>query len=203
MLNPFTLVPEWGPRSAAPTARTPRLAHHGTRHTATPGLRALLHTREAWGNAQQGRINAVHKAVGLAEEAYARRKPDAEPRWTSGLDAAELAGVIGARYRDLARHDPAQAPRAVRYIGQPLALRNASRQRNRAFDLIGLARVHLITREPERAAALIVQALPLVGERASGRVGRKLDDFYRETVQWAAVPAVRDAREQLRPLLNV
>ncbi len=179
------------------------LAQHGTRHSATPGLRALLHTREAWGHAQQGRTNAMHKAVGLAEEAYAQRKPEAEPRWTSGLNAAELAGVIGARYRDLARHDPAQAPRAVRYIGQALALRDASRQRNRAFDLIGLARVHLITREPEQAAALIGQALPLVGERAPGRVGRKLGDFYRETDRWAAVPVVRDVREQLRPLVAV
>jgi hypothetical protein len=52
----------------------------------------------------------VHKAVNLAEDAYAQREPDAEPRWTSGLDAAELAGVIGARYRDLSRHDAAQAP---------------------------------------------------------------------------------------------
>ncbi len=111
--------------------------------------------------------------------------------------------MIGARYRDLARHDPAQAPRAVRYIGQALALRDASRQRNRAFDLIGLACVNLITGEPEQGAALIGQVLPLAGERASGRVGRKLGDFYRETARWAAVPAVCDSREQLRPLLNV
>jgi hypothetical protein len=179
------------------------LAQYGTRHTATPGLRALLHTREAWGHAQQGRSNAVHKAVGLAEEAHAQREPEAEPRWTSGLDAAELAGVIGARYRDLARHDPAQAPRAARYIGQALTLRDASRQRNRAFDLIGLARVHLITGEPEQAATLIGQALPLTGERAPGRVGRKLGDFYREAGRWAAVPEVRDAREQLRSLLHI
>lgn len=179
------------------------LAQYGTRHTSTPGLRALLHTREAWGYAQQGRTNAVHKAVSLAEEAYAQREPEVEPRWTSGLDAAELAGVIGARYRDLARHDPAQAPRAVRYIGQALVLRDRSRQRNRTFDMIGLARLHLITGEPEQAAALIGQALPLAGERAPGRVGRKLGDFYRETARWAAVPAVRDAREQLRPLLHV
>jgi hypothetical protein len=179
------------------------LAQYGTRHTATPGLRALLHTREAWGHALQGRTNAVHNAVSLAEKAYAQREPEAEPRWTSGLDAAELAGVIGARYRDLARHDPAQAPRAARYIGQALLLRDASRQRNRVFDLIGLARVHLITGETEQAAALIGQAMPPAGERVPGRVGRKFGDFYRETARWAVVPAVGDARERLRPLLAV
>lgn len=85
--------------------------------------------------------------------------------------------MIGARYRDLARHDPAQAPRAVRYIGQALTLRDATRQRNRAFDLIGLARVHLLTGEPEQAAALIGQAIPLASKRAPGRVGRKLGDL--------------------------
>lgn len=37
------------------------LAQYGTRHTATPGLRALRHTREAWGHAQQGRTHAVHR----------------------------------------------------------------------------------------------------------------------------------------------
>lgn len=111
--------------------------------------------------------------------------------------------MIGARYHDIARHDQPQAPRAVRYIGQALELRDASRQRNRAFDLIGLARVHLITREPEQAAVLIGQALPLVGERAPGRVGRKLGDFYRETARWAAVPVVRDVREQLCPRVAV
>jgi hypothetical protein len=179
------------------------LAQYGTRHTATPGLRALLHTREAWGHALRGCTNAVHKAVSLAEEAYAQREPKAEPRWTNGMDAAELAGVIGARYRDLARHDPAQAPKAARYIGQALVLRDASRQRNRVFDLVGLARVHLITGEPEQAAALIGQVMPLAGERVPGRVGRKLGDFYRETAPWATVPAVGDARERLRPLLTV
>lgn len=96
-----------------------------------------------------------------------QREPETEPRWTSGLDAAELAGVIGARYRDLAQHDPAQTPRAVRYIGQALLLRDASRQRNRAFDLIGLARVHLIIGEPEQGAALIGQCCRL---RARGHL---------------------------------
>jgi hypothetical protein len=146
------------------------LAQYGTRRTATPGLWALLHTREAWAHALQGCTNAVHKAVGLAEEAYAQREPDTEPRWTSGLDAAELAGVIGARYRDLARYDPAQASRAVRYIGQALVLRDASRQRNRVFDLIGLARVHLITGAPEQAAARIGQAM--LSDRAEVRFAR-------------------------------
>lgn len=178
------------------------LAQHGTRRTATPGLRALLHTREAWGHAQQGHTHAVHRAVGLAEEAHSQRKTDGEPRWTASLDAAELAGVIGARYRDLARHDPAQAPRAVQYIGRALALRDTGRARNRAFDLIGLARAHLIIGEPERGAALIDEALPLAGDRAAGRVGRKLADFYREAAPWAAVPADRDAREQLQPLIT-
>lgn len=110
--------------------------------------------------------------------------------------------MIGARYRDLARHDPSQAGRAVAYIGRALELRDASRPRNRAFDLIGLGRAHLITGEPEQGAALIGQALRLAGERPAGRVGRKLGDFHRESDPWARVPAVRVVREQLRPLVT-
>jgi hypothetical protein len=71
------------------------------------------------------------------------------------------------------------------------------------LDLIGLARVNLITGEPEQAAALIGQAMPLAGERVRGRVGRKLGDFYRESARWAAVPSVGEARERLCPLLAV
>jgi hypothetical protein len=84
-----------------------------------------------------------------------------EPRWLAGLDAAELAGVIGARFRDLARHQPAQARHAVTYIERALELRDPVRVRNRSFDLIGLARAHLVTAEPDRGCELIAEVRPV------------------------------------------
>lgn len=178
------------------------LAQHGTRRTATPGLRAMLATRQAWGHACRGEATAFHRAVGYAEEVFAERDPATEPRWLAGFDAAELAGVIGARFRDLARHDPRQAPHAVAYIKRALALRNPDRPRNRAMDLIGLARVHLLTHEPEHSVELITEALPLVDPRRPGRMGRRLTDWQREAAPFATVPAVRHIREMLRELVN-
>lgn len=48
-----------------------------------------------------------HRAVDSAQQSFANAGPvSAEPHWLTELDAAtaELAGVIGARFRDLARH---------------------------------------------------------------------------------------------------
>ena len=36
------------------------------------------------------------------------------------------------------------------------------RTRNRVFDMIGLARAHLITGEPEQGCRLVAEALPLL-----------------------------------------
>lgn len=173
------------------------LAQHGTRHSATPALRAMLATRQAWGHAQRGEGHAFERAVGDAEQAHADVAPENEPRWLHGLDRAELAGTIGARYRDLARHDRRHAPRAVSYLGRALSLRNPARARNRAFDLVSLARVHLLTGEHDHAAATVRQALPLVDVNRPGRLARKLGDWHREAAPFASVPAVRDTRRDI------
>lgn len=176
------------------------LAQQGTRHTATPALRAMLATRQAWGHAQRGEVHAFERAVGDAEQAHADVAPDAEPRWLHGLDDAELAGVIGARYRDLARHDRRHARRAVTYTGRALAMRDPSRVRNRAFDLVSLARVHLLTGEHDQAVATVRQALPLLDARRPGRLARKLADWHREAAPFASVSVVRAARGDVAQL---
>lgn len=179
-----------------------QLAQYGTRRTATPRLRAVLATREGWAYAQQGDARAFRRTVSLAEDYHAEgmRDLDAHTPTARSLDAAELAGVIGARYRDLARYHPKYARYAQDYIGRALELRHPSRPRNRAFDLIGLARTHLITHEPDRAAELIGQALPVAGHWAAGRVGVKLRDFHREAAPFAPVPVIRDVREAIAEL---
>jgi hypothetical protein len=180
-----------------------QLAQHGARQQTTPGLRAMLATREAWGHALQGRLFAFHRAIGVAEDAFAGHDTAREPRWLVGLDAAELTGTIGARFRDLSHHDTTQARHAVTYIERALTLRGPNRTRNRAMDLVGLARVHLLTGEPERGCALVAEAVPLVDRQHPGRLARKLGDFDREAARYADVPAVRATRDQLRDLAAV
>lgn len=180
-----------------------QLAQYGTRNCATPRLRAVLATREAWAHALRGDTQAFRRAVGAAEDYYGDGTCELDLRTpsTRSLDEAELAGVIGARYRDLSRHAPAHARTAQAYIGRALRLRDPDRVRNRAFDLVGLARAHLITREPDRAAELIQSALPDAATWTAGRVGARLRDFHREAAVFAAVPEVRAARNAIGELL--
>jgi hypothetical protein len=179
-----------------------QLAQFGTRRTSSARLRSMLSTREAWAYAQRGEVQAFHRATGLAQDFYSEAT-DAEPcRWVRTFDLAELHGVIGARFRDLAHHDPKQACHAQDHINQALELRDPGRLRNRAFDLIGLARSYLIAAEPEQAGAIIGEALPIARQWSPGRVGVKLADFYRESEQFSAVPAIRDAREAIHDMIT-
>ncbi|MFC6088592.1 helix-turn-helix domain-containing protein [Saccharothrix lopnurensis] len=177
-----------------------QLAQYGTRRTATPTLQALLQTREAWAYAQMGRVREFHRAVGQAQDSFAQRRPDGDPWWLDSFDEAEMEGVIGARMRDLARHDPSQAPKAELHIRRALSLRDPSRVRNRAFDVIGLARTKMVAGEPEEACALIQQVLPKAAGLASGRVVRKLQDFAKEAEMHRDLAVVRDTREAIRGL---
>ncbi len=179
-----------------------QLAQYGTRRSANPRLRAMLATREGWAYAQRGEVRAFHRIVGLAQDHFAEIVVPDSCRWVGNFDAAEMHGVIGARFRDLARHDPRQARHAQDHIERALRLRDPGRLRNRAFDLIGLARVHLITRDLERAAALIYEALPLTQNWMSGRVGIKLGDFHRESSRFVSVPVVRDVRDAIRGVMT-
>jgi hypothetical protein len=179
-----------------------QLAQYGTRHTAGPRLRAMLATREGWAYAQRGEVRAFHRIAGMAQDLFAETGPTDICRWVRTFDEAELHGILGARFRDLAMHDPLQAEYAKDHIERALRLRDPHRVRNKAFDLIGLARVHLITNDLDQAVALIYQALPLTSQWMSGRVGTKLGDFHRESARFASVQEVREVREAIRGLMT-
>jgi hypothetical protein len=177
-----------------------QLAQYGSRKTATALLRAMLATREAWGYAQLGESQAFNRAVGLAEEYFSRGPSDGDPRSVRCFDASELVGVIGGRYRDLARHEPQWVRKAQDYTQQALKLRHPSKIRLRVFDLIGLARTQLIAADPQRACELVHRAIPLARPWANGRVGAKLREFHQEASQYADSPVVRDTRDLIREM---
>ncbi|APU21303.1 putative transcriptional regulator [Actinoalloteichus sp. GBA129-24] len=173
-----------------------QLAQYLTRREATPRLRALLATREGWAHAQQGDAKAFQRCVTAAQDHHAEGVDEDDSHASIiGLDDAELAGVVGARYRDLAAHDVRHARTAQEYIDTALRLRPSDHLRTRTFDLIGLARTHVISREPDRAAELIAEVLPPIPTLAHGRVGRKLREFHREAAVFDDVPAVHDVRQ--------
>lgn len=178
-----------------------QLAQRGTRAVATPRLRAMLATREAWAYAQLGDAYRFRQCVEQAENAHEESARADEPRWLRGFDAAELNGTIGARYRDLARHDRRQVAGAVVHLSRALDLRDARRARNRAFDLVSLGRAHLLADAPDAAASSVAKALPHVDRRRPGRLGRKLADWYVESAPFATVAPVVTVRAAVGALV--
>jgi hypothetical protein len=140
--------------------------------------------------------------VGLAEDYFSDGPSDDDHRSVQYFDAAELAGVIGGRYRDLARHESKWIKKAQSYIRQALTLRHPSSLRLRAFDLIGLARTYLIDAEPERACELVHEALPLAQPWTNGRVGAKLREYRQEASRYASIPVVENTRDLIRDLTS-
>ncbi|MEU2066994.1 hypothetical protein [Streptomyces anulatus] len=71
------------------------LAQEGARDAIGPRVRAMLHTREAWAYAGQGRTAGFQRATAEAAEDIAAGGAHDEPYWIAYFDDAELAGVTG------------------------------------------------------------------------------------------------------------
>src|SRR5699024_10950019 len=133
-------------------------------HNAPPTVQAMLRTREGWSYAGMGRTAAYTRSVAQAEELLEEGNGEELPSWARNFDRAELSGVVGARYRDLALGQDDKAARleyarsSADYITQALQLRNPAKKRNRAFDLVGLGRTYLVLNEPGEAARVVTQA---------------------------------------------
>ncbi|MCD0450007.1 hypothetical protein LO762_12505 [Actinocorallia sp. API 0066] len=181
-----------------------RLALDGVRTDAPGRVLSMLRTREGWAYAKTGRVQAFHRAVGQAEETFHEPVTTRLPYWITPFDASELAGVIGGRYRDLALAQAREgrpytdlAQRSATYITSALELRAPRRLRNRAFDLIGLGRAHLLLNEREEAVHVIRQAVTIEDAINSGRVERRLHDFHRESARYKDSTEIADLRGEL------
>ncbi|MEU7821753.1 helix-turn-helix transcriptional regulator [Catellatospora sp. NPDC049133] len=140
----------------------------------TPGERANQHCIEAWANAQRGDAAAVRRAVGQAEDEFARSDGTAAPEWGGQhVTEAELYSLTGAGYVDLARTDARHCAHAVERLERAIALRGDAHARNRTLDLLSLAEALAIAGEPVEASRTADQALGLFGGITSGRLRRR------------------------------
>ncbi|MGH3939670.1 MAG: helix-turn-helix domain-containing protein [Pseudonocardiaceae bacterium] len=179
-----------------------QLAQYGSRASGVARLPAFLLTREAWALAHLDRPGDFSRAAERAEALFAETCSANSPRWMVSFDEAELYGVLGGRYRDLASIERRHARSAELYIHRALSLRAVDRIRSRTFDLIGLARNYLIMGEPEQGCVVARQAIQINGEPLQGRPERKLHDFCRELAPYWDTVAGRDFSEYLRYLSN-
>ncbi|MCI0386732.1 hypothetical protein [Streptomyces sp. CNQ085] len=169
------------------------LAQYGGREDATPRTQAMLHAVEARAYANMGRPDKCHRAVRMAEETFAEAAPgDADPDWIGFFSEAELNAENAHSYRDLAYvagRSPAYLSlaqpamrRAVDLFGRECGGGGGGHQRSYALNLVGMATVHLLQREPEQCAEMAGRALGVAKRLRSERV----DNRIRKTAATAA-----------------
>lgn len=160
------------------------LALYGVRRSATPTVRAVLHSLEARSHAIMGHASEFERAAHQAEAALSAAHPTGEePAWARFFDSAEYSATIGVCHQILARgsdSDPGYARRSVEMIEYAIDHRPAERHRSLAFDYIGLARALLVQGETERALAVTQQALNLIPDLSSTRVMDRLHELSAE-----------------------
>ncbi|WP_329027816.1 transcriptional repressor NsdA [Streptomyces sp. NBC_00690] len=165
------------------------LAQYGSRDCATPRTQSMLYAMEARAYANMGQPSKCKRAVRMAEDTFADIEFDHEPEpdWIQFFSEAELNGENAHSYRDLAYvagRSPTYASLAEPIMARAVELfrDDTVHQRSYALNLIGMATVHLLKREPEQATGLASQALTVAKRVRSERVNTRL----RKTVDTAA-----------------
>ncbi|MFM9366524.1 hypothetical protein [Streptomyces sp. Da 82-17] len=164
------------------------LAQYGSRDCATPRTQAMLYAMEARAYANMGQPSKTKRAVRMAEDTFAdvHDVEEREPDWIRFFSEAELNGENAHSYRDLAY----VAGRSPTYasLSQPVMERavdlfskDPEHQRSYALNLIGMATVHLLQKEPEQSCLLAGKALGIAKKVRSERVNTRL----RKTVDTA------------------
>ena len=165
------------------------LAQYGSRDCATARTQAMLYAMEARAYANMGQPSKCKRAVRMAEDTFADAGQDGEPEpdWIRFFSEAELNGENAHSYRDLAYvagRSPTYASLAEPVMRRAVELfgKDEEHQRSYALNLVGMATVHLLKREPEQSTAWSRQALDVARKVRSERVNTRL----RKTVDTAA-----------------
>ncbi|MFP3987642.1 hypothetical protein U9R90_09070 [Streptomyces sp. E11-3] len=157
------------------------LAQYGSRDCATARTQAMLYAMEARAYANMGQPSKTKRAVRMAEDTFvdADESAEQEPDWIRFFSEAELNGENSHSYRDLAYvagRSPTYASLAHPVMGRAVELfgRDKEHQRSYALNLIGMATVHLLQREPEQSTVLVGEALDIAKKVRSERVNTRL-----------------------------
>ncbi|MFF3321010.1 hypothetical protein [Streptomyces sp. NPDC002889] len=181
------------------------LAQYGSRDCATPRTQAMLYAMEARAYAGIGQPSKCKRAVRMAEDTFADAGLDGEPEpdWIRFFSEAELNGENAHSYRDLAYvagRSPTYASLAEPVMERAVELFHDDKehQRSYALNLIGMATVHLLKREPEQSTVLAGQALSIAkrvrSERVNTRLRKTVDTIARD---FGDVPEVAHFTDQL------
>ncbi|MFJ8790179.1 hypothetical protein [Streptomyces sp. NPDC102462] len=179
------------------------LAQYGSRDCASPRTQSMLYAMEARAYANMGQPGKCKRAVRMAEDAFAEADEwdEPDPDWIRFFSEAELYGENSHSYRDLA-YVAGRSP-AYASLAEPLMQRavelfatDHEHQRSYALNLIGMATVHLLRREPEQGTAYAAQAMSVAkkvrSERVNTRIRKTVDTAVRDFGDLAEVIDLTD-----------
>ncbi|MET7287593.1 tetratricopeptide repeat protein [Streptomyces sp. NPDC005573] len=181
------------------------LAQYGSRDCASPRTQAMLYAMEARAYANMGQPGKCKRAVRMAEETFAEADEwdDPDPDWISFFSEAELHGENSHSFRDLAYvagRSPTYASLAEPLMQRAVELfaKDGKHQRSYALNLIGMATVHLLQRDPEQSTEYARQAMEIAtkvrSERVNTRIRKTVDTAVRD---FGDLTAVVDLTDQL------
>jgi hypothetical protein len=167
------------------------LAQYGSRDCASPRTQSMLYAMEARAYANMGQPGRCKRAVRMAEDTFAEAEEwdEPDPDWIRFFSEAELYGENSHSYRDLAYvagRSPTYASLAEPLMQKAVDLfaKDSDHQRSYVLNLIGMATVHLLRREPEQSAVLAAQAMKeakkVRSERVNTRIRKTVDTAVRD-----------------------
>ncbi|MET8897285.1 transcriptional repressor NsdA [Streptomyces albogriseolus] len=175
------------------------LAQYGSRDCASPRVQSMLYAMEARAYANMGQPGRCKRAVRMAEDTFAEADEwdEPDPDWIRFFSEAELYAENSHSFRDLAYvagRSPTYASlaeplmkRAVELFGRE----GGEHQRSYALNLIGMATVHLLQREPEQSTVLATEAIKAAkkvrSERVNTRIRKTVDTAVRDFGELAEV----------------
>ncbi|MDX3800309.1 hypothetical protein [Streptomyces sp. AK04-3B] len=167
------------------------LAQYGSRDCAGPRTQSMLYAMEARAYANMGQPGRCKRAVRMAEDTFAETDEwdEPDPDWIRFFSEAELYGENSHSFRDLA-YVAGRSP-AYASLAEPLMRRavelfagDGDHQRSYVLNLIGMATVHLLQREPEQSTVLATQAMKeakkVRSERVDTRIRKTVDSAVRD-----------------------
>jgi hypothetical protein len=178
---------------------------YAIRRSATPKTMALLHVIEARAHAGMGQGSDCTRALGAAQDAFARAGKDTDPAWCGFFDDGELYGLLGVTLRDLALADSDHARRYAadsrQWIDQAIQQRPRNFLRSRVMDMDGLAVVNVLLGEPEAAGQAAATAMTMATAVTSARVMNRLRrTAWLAQERFPSASAVTGLREQVTAL---
>ncbi|MFE6174279.1 hypothetical protein [Streptomyces sp. NPDC056464] len=167
------------------------LAQYGSRDCAGPRTQSMLYAMEARAYASMGQPGKCKRAVRMAEDIFSEADDwdEPDPDWIRFFSEAELYGENSHSFRDLAYvagRSPTYASLAEPLMQQAVDLfaKDDEHQRSYALNLIGVATVHLLRREPEQSAVYAEQAMLVAkkvrSERVNTRIRKTVDTAVRD-----------------------